>query len=444
MEHRNDRISALSVQLSIACFVAAAVYWFGEDGLAGLVFPLALIPYAPALYALNLLFLRRERSLRSLALFNLCIGLAFFAVLAIAIGWGQWKALAVAAALCLWLTGQGCGLALYPPALPRVILCLDASFLALLFSVVHGASAQAPAYQLIPACVGCAASLLGMMLRRMGGGVGARGWIFVGGTFLVMVVLVFLLVGSAAAPAGQGVMALWNMLIAAARSAGALLLRFLQWIFSLFPASDAAAGITAELPGIQPSDEAGADQISPVLLIALAVLLGAGLLCLSVWFLRRLGRLHAGGKISVGPSAPHRSRSSLRAGLRRLLASWAAYLRMRIWLVRNRNTAEGLFHLLVRRCRMSPWHKRRGETPREFLLRLKESAGNDPELSAALEELIPAVDAALYAPPGRDDVPVRSRLIRRRIGASVRRQFLRKHLSKKRASDDPRVSAADA
>ena len=201
MEHRNDRISALSVQLSIACFVAAAVYWFGEDGLAGLVFPLALVPYAPALYALNLLFLRRERSLRSLALFNLCIGLAFFTVLAIAIGWGQWKALAVAAALCLWLTGQGCGLALYPPALPRVILCLDASFLALLFSVVHGASAQAPAYQLIPACVGCAASLLGMMLRRMGGGVGARGWIFVGGTFLVMVDMVFLRVGSTAEPA---------------------------------------------------------------------------------------------------------------------------------------------------------------------------------------------------------------------------------------------------
>ena len=59
MEHRNDRISALSVQLSIACIFAAAVYWFGEDGLTGLVFPLALIPCAPALYALNLLFLRR-------------------------------------------------------------------------------------------------------------------------------------------------------------------------------------------------------------------------------------------------------------------------------------------------------------------------------------------------------------------------------------------------
>ena len=172
----------------------------------------------------------------------------------------------------------------------------------------------------------------------------------------------------------------------------------------------------------------------------LAVLLGAGLLCLSVWFLRRLGRLRTGGKVSVGPSAPSRGRSSLRAGLRKLLASWAAYLRMRIWLVRNRNTAEGLFHLLVRRCRMSPWHKRRGETPREFLLRLKESAGNDPELSAALAELIPAVDAALYAPPGRDGVPVQGRLIRRRIGASVRRQFLRQRLLEKR---DPQISGSD-
>ena len=103
---------------------------------------------------------------------------------------------------------------------------------------------------------------------------------------------------------------------------------------------------------------------------------------------------------------------------------------MRIWLIRNRNTPRGLFYLLIRRCRMGPWHKRRGETPREFLLRLRRSTGGDPELAAALDELIPAVDAALYAPSVQADRIAHARLIRRRIGASVRRQFIRDSLER--------------
>lgn len=56
---------------------------------------------------------------------------------------------------------------------------------------------------------------------------------------------------------------------------------------------------------------------------------------------------------------------------------------------------------------------------------MRETAAEDHALHAALGGLIPAVDAALYAPsPSRQVYPA-ARLIRRRFGAALRRQLFR-------------------
>ena len=74
---------------------------------------------------------------------------------------------------------------------------------------------------------------------------------------------------------------------------------------------------------------------------------------------------------------------------------------------------------------MGPWHKRPGETPREFLTRLHGCAQEDGALEDALRQLIPLVDQALYAAaPCAASVP-HAALIRRRIGRAVRGQFVR-------------------
>ena len=62
--------------------------------------------------------------------------------------------------------------------------------------------------------------------------------------------------------------------------------------------------------------------------------------------------------------------------------------------------------------------------------RLRSSAQTDPELASALDGLIPAVDRALYAPKEKPALFPQARLVRRRVGASVRRQFLREGLSR--------------
>ena len=316
-------------------------------------------------------------------------------------------------------------MALEPPALPRMVLCLDGSILVLILTAATSSTGRAPLCQIAVACMGCASALLGLIVRRTGGNLGARGWAFLGAAFLGILALMFLLVGTAAAPAGRGILALWDVLTAAAQALAALFWRILVWVLTLFPAPEnSVEGNPAAAPVEMPEEleELGP---SPVAMLVLIVLLAVAVVWLAVWGLRMLGRFRIGGRAAARTVRTERERLSLLQALRRLLASWAAYVRGRVWLARSRNTPDGLFFLLVRRCRMGPWHKRPGETPREFLLRLRRSAEGDPQLAGALDELIPAVDAALYAPKGRSGRFSRARLVRRRVGAAVRRQFLR-------------------
>ena len=151
-------------------------------------------------------------------------------------------------------------------------------------------------------------------------------------------------------------------------------------------------------------------------------------------------RLKIGGrKVPKAAKAPQRRRISLWSGLKRLLESWRTRIRLHLFLTRHRDTPVGMFYGLVRRCRLSPWRKRTGETPREFLLRLRRSAGEDLELAAALDGLIPAVETALYSPAGRSDTVAQAGLIRRRIGRAVRGQFLRDSWSSVRRLRKPGV-----
>ena len=135
-----------------------------------------------------------------------------------------------------------------------------------------------------------------------------------------------------------------------------------------------------------PEEELVQAEANPVLTIILLVLAAVALLLFLAWLLRLMGRLKIGGrKVPKAAKAPQRRRISLWSGLKRLLESWRTRIRLHLFLTRHRDTPVGMFYGLVRRCRLSPWRKRTGETPREFLLRLRRSAGEDLELAAALD-----------------------------------------------------------
>ena len=156
----------------------------------------------------------------------------------------------------------------------------------------------------------------------------------------------------------------------------------------------------------------------------LGIVLVVGLVIWGFWM---LGRFYIGGAPVISRTKGHeRKRLSFWNGLKRLFRLWKNKLRVWLFLWKNRSTPVGIYFLVEEKCRMGPWHKREGETPREFLGRLKGYAAGDEPLSEALAGLIPAVDVALYSGRGGKTAQIpQARLIRRRIGGTVRRQFFR-------------------
>ena len=208
---------------------------------------------------------------------------------------------------------------------------------------------------------------------------------------------------------------------------GRLLGQLILFLASLLPApeTDGAYQMEMENPAI-PQIQETVRELSPGVLM---VLTAAGIilaLVLLTLILRALSRLRIGGTRRVKAPRARTGRPSLLEGLRLLWAAWRRRIALLHWLRRHRQTPDGIYFLLVRRSRKAPWHKRPGETPREFLSRLKAAAESDSDLRNALEALMAAVDAALYAPSPQTVTLPQADLIRRRMGAAVRRQALRR------------------
>lgn len=428
MDERHT-LSAVTMQFALACNLCTLVYLTTlSRGTVNLYFPLVLLAYAPAVYGLDRLFLRRPRTMRGLVLLNAAAGLGLFASVCIIDGWENWAVLLFSGLFCLWPTVQGGILAMEPPDLRKTILCLDASAAVLVLFISFLSATGRSIYWAAPISAGCAAAILGVVSRRISRPMGHRDWGIVLLAFCAVFAVMLLVVSFAAAPAGYGVVALWNGLMALGRFLLNLLWRLLVFLTSLFPDPEYGELPPAETYDLPMQEQMAAAEENPAVVVILLVLSLTALVFLLGWLLRRLGKLHVGGRQAAKGRSQleRRRRLSLWRALRRLLAALGARLQLRAFLWRQRNTPRGLFCLLVHRCRLGPWHKRPGETPREFLTRLQESAQSDGELASALNALIPAVDQALYAPvPDNGPIPGAG-LIRRRTGAALRRQFLRR------------------
>lgn len=415
--------SGLTQQFALACglcsFFQLATLGQGD---AVRYFPLVLLPYALSVYAVNRLFLRHSRTMRGVVLLNAAFFSALFASVLLIEGVADWATLTFQGGFCLWITVWGARCCLEPPDLRSLIVSLDLNVLLLLLFTALLAGMGQPIFRCIPTAAGCAASILGLIAYRTNRPLGLREWGILLLVFSGLSAVMWLLV-IWAAPTGQGLVALWNVLTAAVRWLAQRLWALLLFLISLFPDAEPEETSFWE-PALSPSaeDMATAD-VSPVFLIILMTVLATAVIVAVILALRRLSKLRVGGS-QIQTAARRRSgRVSLRQALRRLWIALAARLRLWAFLRRSRNTPEGLFHLLVRRCRLSPWKKRTGETPREFLTRLRETTVEDRELFDALSGLIPAVDAALYSPsPSRQTYPA-AKLIRRRFGAVSRRHL---------------------
>jgi len=417
---------SIALQLGTACAVCSFVLLTMQDfHPENYFYPLALLPYALLIYPMNVLFLRKERTMRGVAILNAAAGIIMFVSIALLGSYDGWAALIFVAVFCLFLTLRGCQSAMSEPNLRSVMLCMELSLAVLVVFTAYAGFSEMELIWCLPAICGSAVSILGVMLSRMERSPGLRGWLFVALVFLLIFALLWVLVSFAAAPAGQGLVALWNALVDAVKFVLGLIWKFIVFLISLLPHTEYEEELPPpavfEMPEYQ---EYTQEQLNIMGALAFVGVVAAiiGL----IYLLRYLATIKAGGKklSPVGKSA--RRRVPLARGIYQLLANvWASMcLRVRIW--RCRNTPKGLLCILIRKCRMGPWHKTPGETPREFLSRLRHASRHDESLRDALDELIPLVDKAVYAPNGANEPFRQAGLIRRRIGRAVRGQFVRR------------------
>jgi len=428
-------LSSVTMQLSLACCICTllCVTMAAGDTL-GLYYPMVLIPYAPILYGINCLFLRKERTLQSLFLLNACFCSALIVSILVLDDWKSFLSFVVTIVLCIWPTLKAAQYAQKPPALHEMILSLDASMVLLLLFAAYTAAMDVPMFRAIPPVLAVAASILGVISRRISHSMGAREWGLVSLVFLGVFATMWLLVSFAAAPAGEGLVSLWHGFVAASLALLNWLWQILERILSwLMPETD-----SGELPLMPPSEaipgaDAMTEELSPLIALVPILLAAALVVALVVWLLVKLGRIHVGGVRSAKTTVRQtRQRLSLRDALARFFRSLAARIRLQVFLWKNRNTPQGVFYLLVQRCRKGPWHRQTGETPREFLCRLQSYSAERPDLFAALGNLIPAVDRALYASAADRVIFPEARLIRHKMGTAIRRQSLRTLISRLR------------
>ena len=430
--HDTRILPAAACQLALACNLTTAYYMLTMgEGAPGWYFPQILLLYAPLLYLLNRLFLKKERSLLAVSGLNITLcAAAMGGYLLLEPGRGI-AYCAFAALFFGWLTFRSCTSAMRGPSLRSTLLTLDAAFLLLVaFMGYSSATALDPRWS-IPCVMGLCAAVISAVILRSNHAPGLKGWLAVAGAFAALFLLLWVVIG-AAAPAGQGLVAIWSALSAGISAVKALLWRGILFLLSLFPDAEIAGeGAWTEYGEAIFVEETPAQEGNPILGIILLVLFAVAAVVAVIWLIRQLRRIKLRTlSVEQAPTLPRRERLSLLKGLLRLIQGWYAGIRLRIRLWHGRNTPDGLYFLLVHRCRRAPWHKTEGETPRQFLLRLCDASGGDAALADALKALADAADAALYSPypaPARLEY---APLIRRRLGKSLRLHFFRQLAAK--------------
>ncbi len=102
----------ITAQFALACCLVTLTYVFSPDpGTVRAYYPQVLLAYAPALYGINRLFLRRDRSLLALVALNGVLAAAL--LLSLSLLWEPegMAALLVAAGFGIWVTVRGALLA---------------------------------------------------------------------------------------------------------------------------------------------------------------------------------------------------------------------------------------------------------------------------------------------------------------------------------------------
>ena len=389
------RICGGLLVLSAVCLLYTGCLIVNAKASIGVLFPASLL-FAAAVYTVNMLFLRKDRSLTMLFALNGAAALAFLLpCFLVGLMDGALNILLLAAMGIL----PAClapYLNLTPPKLSQCILLLEGALVLLLLQGLILSERTVGAVVYLPAGLGVITAMACLLLYRMEGLVSLRSAGVLCGLFLLLFLLCALLLMGAGA-AGGGIVSIVSGIGSGAAGLWGLIQRAAQAIASLFHPEELDEGMAIDLSqgvvteAADTVSETGNHTRAGVLILVLVLVIVIAAL---IFILRRFGKIRMGGS-GAQQKKPEASRVSPLEALRRSIAALQRKRDVRLWLRRNRNTPAGVFYLMERRCRRSALALRPADTPGDFLRRLSLAA--EPEASAAILALTGPVNRAIFA-----------------------------------------------
>ena len=382
------------------CYASLFSIFLDREGFDVSVYPACIIIYLPIIYVLNYLLLKKERSVSFLGAVNgICVS-GLLAVSFIFCGFDGFIGIFMRLFACIAVSYYTITLAVNSPALSAYFVALDASVLLIIVSFAVESFGSNVSSTPEIAILGAATALIGLMNTRMGNVFGFKGLCIAAGSLAALGGLAWLFAKKIAGFAGGGIVAAFNGLLAAAAFVLKIIERILIWFLSLFPVSDEA--FEPEASGIA-IDISGAAEGQPEASGAVLAVLVAGMLILFAVFFFVFRKIKIGGiKTSAGGSGGEK-KVSLFEAFKRIFKELSERIAAAWLLAVKRKDPKAVFFRLERAYSRTSLRRRTGETPREFLLRLKAVNPDDPDYCGAFDEIISKTELAFYSgKPGKD------------------------------------------
>ena len=391
--------SALMQQLTIAGFICTFYNLISSEVVKGF-YPIMLFGFVLVIVPSVHLFLLKERTARSLIVLCSIIVLCAEVLVFILSKEKTVSQRLQAIPFLFFFSAYTVRRLLKGTDVRTMVRTFDVSILLMLSIGVYLAAHSLNLRILYPSLLSTFISFSSIIYLRQKEDGGTKNWAVTILSLLLSALIVYALVEYSSL-LGKGVLAIQNWLLAI----GNAFLRFVNWLFSLIPRlfnveddgvleweTDEQYRGNYELNGIIDK------RILELIVIAIIVIIAFFTLLYFMKFLKVGGEKRAKKVLGEKRKGP-----GLLSALRRAFISILSAIRVKLYIMRNKNNTKGLYFYLINRLKRDEERKMPGETAKEFLIRLSYiyELGDIREDLIALSEKI---NVAFYAEqPSLDD-----------------------------------------
>ena len=425
--------SGIMAQLTLACIICTLTYTmlfiYGRQ--PNLYYPAVLMIYGPMLYIIDIFFLRKQRTQEQLTILNAVLCVLFIVSVLVIDGLGGGVEAAFTIAFSIWLAVNSAKMAMVRPRLQNMISQFDVSAIVLVLFMAFLTYKELSEVWCIPAVIGFTAAVLGVISRRMGRRMGIKEWGTIGGVFIAIFAVIWVVITFVARPVGNALSFLANKFIAGISFVAGKFFGLLDSFAALFNKDADYTNIYGEpQQNISVSEQEMLSEMDYSYLIPIAVIAAIVILGLIVWAYLQVRKQHIGGSVLFAETKQTEGeKTSFIDGIKNAFLMMSRSIKVKIAISANKNKPLGLFYYAVIKMQHSSMHKDTGETPCEFLEKLKnaeiisaDAAEKEPdkEFIQAMNEFINKVDTAFYAPAFENEDIKKASLIRKKLKAMRR------------------------